>query len=114
MNRKYPSKLFYCGILTTFLFRNIYLSVPGFLLSLIGLWKKSFLGIGLAILAIDLILSVMEQIRIQDAALTPSDNPEFNELMEALTGPGGLDAFGKLMDEKIKSAQPIELPEEEH
>lgn len=113
MKRKYPAKLFYWGIFINFLFRFMYLSVPGLILSIIGIWVKPCLWIGLSILTIDLILSVTEQIRIRNTALTPSDNPEFNELMEALTSPGGLEAFGKILDEKMKSAQPVNSDENE-
>ncbi len=113
MKRRYPAKLFCWGILTNFLFRFIYLSVPGIVLCIIGIWLKTCLWMGLGILCIDLIISVVEQLRIRKAALTPSDNPEFNQLMEALTGPGGLGAVGKVLDEKIKSAPPIEVIEPE-
>ena len=46
--------------------------------------------------------------------ITPSDNPEFNELMEAFCGPGGLEAFGKVLDEKMKSNPVAESQEEEN
>jgi len=32
-----------------------------------------------------------------------SENPEFNELMDAFCSPDGLQAVGKVLDEKIKS-----------
>jgi hypothetical protein len=113
MKRRYPAKLFYWGILTNFLFHFIWLSVPGLILCLIGIWSRFCLRLGLGILVLDLILSIVEQLRIRKAALTPSNNPEFNQLMEALTGPGGLEAFGKVIDEKIKNTPPVELTEEE-
>lgn len=103
MERKYPTKMFWLFVLTNFLFHFFYLSVPGIILCIVGIWVKSCLWIGLAILGLDLILSIIEQLCIRKAALTPSDNPEFNELMDAFCGPGGLEALGKLLDEKMET-----------
>ena len=102
MERKYPTKMFWLFVLTNFLFHFFYLSVPGIILCIVGIWVKSCLWIGLAILGLDLILSIIEQLCIRKAALTPSDNPELNELMDAFCGPGGLEALGKVLDEKVE------------
>lgn len=67
----------------------------------------------LGILSLDLLLSVFKQLRIRKAVLTPSDNPELNQLMEASTGPGGLEAFGKVLDEKIKNTPPVDIIEQD-
>lgn len=113
MERKYPTKMFWFFVLTNFLFHFFYLSVPGIILSIVGIWVKSCRQIGLVILGLDLILSIIEQLRIRKAALTPSDNPEFNEFMDAFCGPNGLDAVRKLVDEKTMSTVPVEPQEEE-
>lgn len=113
MERKYPAKMFLMFVLTNFLFHFSYLFVPGIILCIVGMWVKSCLWIGLAILGLDLILSIIEQLRIRKAAVTRSDNPEFNELMDAFCSPGGLEAFRNVVDEKIKSAQVSESHEEE-
>ncbi len=60
---------------------------------------------------LDLILSIIEQLRIRKAAVTESDNPEFNELMEAFCN-GGLDAFGDVVNSKIQSASAQSQPSE--
>ena len=104
MERKYPPKAFWKFVLTNFLFHFFYLSVPGIILCIIGIWVKTCLWIGLAILGLDLVLSIIDQIRIRKAAVTRSDNPEFNKLMDAFCSTDGLDAFGKVLDEKIKPA----------
>ena len=114
MEKQYPAKMFWFFVLTEFLFHFFYLSLPGIILCIVGIWVKPCLWAGLAILLLDLVLSMIEQMRIRKAAVTPSDNPEFNELMDAFCGPGGLEAFGEVLDKKIKSAQPIEPPEEEN
>ena len=114
MERKYPTKMFWFFVLTDFLFHFFYLSVPGIILCIVGIWVKSCLWIGLAILGLDMILSIIEQLRIRKAAVTPSDNPEFNELMDAFCSPGGHEAFGKVLDEKIKSSSAAEFQEGEN
>ena len=103
MKREYPTKMFLLFTLTNFLFRLFYLSVPGIILCIVGIWIKSCLYIGLAILGLDLILSIIEQLRIRNAAVSYSENPEFNELMDAFCSSDGLQAFGKVLDEKIKA-----------
>lgn len=113
MERKYPIKMFLFFVLTNFLFHFFYLSLPGFLLCIVGIWVKPCLWAGLAVLLLDLILSIIEQLQIRNAAITQSDNKEFNELMDAFYGPGGLDAFREVMDEKIGNAPSTEATEEE-
>ncbi|MBE5866673.1 MAG: hypothetical protein E7292_10775 [Lachnospiraceae bacterium] len=108
MKRKYPTKMFWFFVLTNFLFHFFYLSIPGIIFCIVGIWVKPCLWIGLAILGLDVILSIIEQLRICKAAVTRSDNPEFNELMDAFCSPGGFEAFGKVLDEKIQSAPSVE------
>lgn len=114
MERKYPTKMFWLFVLTNFLFHFFYLSVPGIIFCIVGIWVKSCLSIGLVILGLDLILSIIEQLCIRKAALTPSDNPEFNELMDAFYGPGGLEAVRKIVDDKINSTNTADPHEEEN
>ena len=80
-----------------------YVSVPGIILCIVGIWIKTCLYIGCAVLGLNLILSIVEQSRIRNAAVSHSENPEFNELMDAFCSPDGLQAVGKVLDEKIKS-----------
>ena len=114
MERKYPTKMFWLFVLTNFLFHFFYLSIPGIILSIVGIWVKSCLWIGLAILVLDVILSIIEQLRIRKAAITSSDNPEFNELMDAFCGPDGLDAVRRIVDAKIASTPPVEPDTDEN
>ena len=113
MERKYPTKMFWFFVLTNFLFHVFYLFISGIILCIIGIWVKSCLWIGLTILGLDVILSIIEQLRIRKAAVTPSDNPEFNELMDAFCGPDGLDAVRKIVDQKIQSTSLVSPQEEE-
>lgn len=112
MERKYPTKMFWLFVLTNFLFRFFYLSIPGIILCIVGIRVKSCLWIGVAILGLDAILSIIEQLRIRKAAVTPSDNLEFNELMDAFCGPGGLESVRKIVDAKTEATHPIEPQED--
>ena len=114
MERKYPVKMFLLFVLTNFLFHYFYLLIPGIVLLIAGIWSGPCLWGGLALLGLDLILSVIEQLRIRKAAVTPSNNPEFNQLMDAFCSPGGIEAFGKALDEKIKAANPDRPQEDEN
>ena len=113
MKRKYPAKMFWLFVLTNFLFHFFYLSIPGIILSIVGIWVKSCLWIGLVILGLDVILSIIVQLHIREAAVTPSDNPEFNELMDAFCGPDGLEAVRKIVDAKIGATPSAEPQEDE-
>lgn len=112
MERKYPTKMFWLFVLMNFLFHFFYLSVPGMILCIVGIWIKPCLYIGLVILGLDLIFSIIEQLRIRNAALSHSENPEFNELMDAFCSSDGLQGFRKVLDEKMKSTPDDEFQRE--
>jgi fatty acid desaturase len=111
MERKYPTKMFWLFVFTNFLFHFFYLSIPGIILCVVGIWVKPCLWIGVTVLGLDAILSIIEQLRIRKAAVSHSDNPEFNELMDAFCGPDGFDAVRSVLDEKIKTAPVVEEDE---
>lgn len=111
MARKYPRKMFWFFVLTNFLLHFFYLFIPGIVLCIVGIWVKSCLWIGLAILGLDVILSIIEQLRIRKAAMTHSDNPEFNALMDAFYSPDGLEAVRKIVDAKTEATPPVEPQE---
>ena len=113
MERKYPTKMFWLFVLTDFLLHFFYLSIPGIILCIVGIWAKPCLWIGLAILGLDVILSIIEQLRIRKAAVTPSDNPEFNELMDAFCSPDGLEAVRRIVDARIEATPPVKSQEDE-
>lgn len=105
MERKYPQNWFWAFVFTNFLFHYFYLFVPGVLLCLVGIWVRTCLWIGVGVLVLDGALSILDQLRIRKTALTKSDNPEFNQLMDAFCGEGGLQAFGKVLEEKAGTSQ---------
>lgn len=103
MKRKYPLKMFLLGMAMNFIFHYFYLFLPGLIFCLIGIGNKKCLAIGLAFWLLDLILSFVEQLRIRKASLSESDNPEFNELMDAFYGPDGPEAFGEAMQKRMQN-----------
>lgn len=98
--------MFWLFVLTNFVFHFFYLFVPGIILCIVGIWVRVCLWIGLAILGFDLILSLIEQMLIRKAAVSKSDNPEFNEMMDAFCGPGGIEDFRKDFEQKLESSKP--------
>ena len=81
-NRKYPVSLFIIGLITNFLFHFFWLFIPAVILLIVGIWVKLCGYIALTLLVIDLILSVVEQIRIRNTFLNDSDNPQFKEFQD--------------------------------
>ena len=113
MDRKYPAKLFWFNVLTDFLFYFFYLLISGIILSIVGIWVKLCLLIGLSILGLDLILSIIKQLRIRKTFLTLRDNPELNELIDAFSGPDGLETFRESMNAKIAASSCVDSQEDE-
>lgn len=110
MKRKYPFKLFLLMVLLNFTIRHFYFFLPGVILCLVGIGNKLCLALGLALLLVDLIVSVVEQLQIRKASLEESDNEEFNELMDAAFASDDPDAFRKIIEEKM---QPVTADETE-
>ena len=108
MERKYPAGMFWFFVLMNFLFHFLYLSVPGIILCFVGILVKPCLWIGLAILGLDAILSIIDQLRIRKTVLTPSGNPEFDKMMDECYGPEGLDAIKKMIRERNNAENGID------
>ena len=87
-NRKYPAGLFVIGFITNILFRFSWLFVPSVILLIIGIWVKPCLYVGLTVLFLDVILSLIEQIKLRQAFFEESDNPDFQEFQDALSKEG--------------------------
>ncbi len=113
MKRRYPAGMFCLFVLFNFFLHFFYLSIPGILLCIAGIWNKVCLLIGAGVLLLDLLLSIIEQMKIAAAATSESDNPEFNELMDAFCT-GGLQAFGEVVDAKMQAQNTPASPNAEH
>lgn len=107
MKRKYPAKMFRISVLTNFIFHFSYLFIPGIILCIIGFWAKACLWIGLILLGLDLVFSIVEQIRLRQSIETPSGNPEYDEIMDALCGPGGFKSVKNIVDGIIEEQSSV-------
>lgn len=112
MKRKYPFKLFLMMVLLNFTIRHFYFFLPGLVLSIIGIWNQTCLALGLALLLVDLIVSVVEQLQIRKTALEKSENEEFNELMDAAFASDDPDAFRRIIEEKLPPVSAEEAQEQ--
>ena len=105
-NRKYPTSLFIIGFITNILFHFFWLFIPCVILLIIGMFVKTCLYIGLALLLIDILLSLIEQFRIRQAFLEESDNPDFRAFQDALSKGGNWrDNIGELLNQKMSDPQ---------
>ena len=105
-NRKYPTSLFVIGFITNIVFHFFWLFVPSIILLIIGLFSKTCLNIGSALLFLDIILSLIEQIRIRQTCLKESDNPDFKELQDALSKDGNWkDNITEFLNQKISDSE---------
>lgn len=85
MNNKYPTSLFIVGFITNLLFHFFWLLVPSIILLVVGIFVKPCLYVGVIVLAIDILLSLIRQIRIRNTFLEESDNPDFGAFQDALS-----------------------------
>lgn len=113
MKRKYPAGMFWGFVLSNFFFRFFYLFAIGAILCIVGIWVRICLWIGLAVLALDAVISIIDQLRLRKVAIEESDNAEFNELMDAFLGPDGLDATREIVEGKINDTPPEKSEDED-
>ena len=82
-DRKYSSDLFLTGFLMNLLLRRFYLFVPSLILSLIGIWSKACLYIGLALLALDIVICLVEQL-LYKRTVEANEDPDFQPFADAM------------------------------
>ena len=101
-NRKYPIGLFIFGFISNILFHFFWLFVPAVILLIVGIFIKPCLYVGLAVLLTDVILSFVEQMKIRQAFLAESSNPDFRAFQDALSKEGNwMDNIGELLNQRI-------------
>ena len=94
------------AVFANFLFRFFYLSIPGIVLCVVGIWVNPCLWIGLAFLGLDIILTTIDQLRIRKTVMTHSDSPKFNEFMDAFNASDELEIARRIED---KAEEPESL-----
>ncbi len=98
-DKKYPVSLFVIGVLMN-LTKNFFLFFPSIVLLIVGIWVKWCLFIGAALLLLDVIISLIEQIQIRSATIN-SDNPNFKEWQDAILSSDWKNNVKDLIESKI-------------
>ena len=101
-NRKYPASLFIIGFITNIVFRFFWIFISCIILLIIGIFVKPCLYIGLALLLIDILLSLIEQFCVRQVFLEESKSPDFRAFQDALSkDENWRDNIGELLNQKI-------------
>ena len=98
-DNKYPVSLFVIGVLMN-LTKNFFLFLPSIILLIVGIWVKWCLFVGVALLLLDVIISLIEQIQIRNATIN-SDNPNFKEWQDAILSSDWKNNIMDLTESKI-------------
>lgn len=104
MEKKYPKDLFFWGFIIN-LIRHFYLLIPGIIFVVIGVWSETSLCIGVILLAIDIFLSLIEQIQYKNITEN-SDNTEFQPFQEAVMSKDWKNNLMKMLEDKINDVDP--------
>ncbi|MBQ6823506.1 MAG: hypothetical protein IJP27_02540 [Clostridia bacterium] len=98
-DNKYPVSLFVIGVLMN-LTKNFFLFLPSIVLLIVGIWVKWCLFVGVALLLLDVIISLIEQIQIRNTSIN-SDNPNFKEWQDAILSSDWKNNIMDLTESKI-------------
>ncbi len=114
-NRKYPISLFIFGFLMNVVFRFWVLFVLGIVFSVVGIFVKSFVNIGLAILLLDVALSFVEQIRLRQTFLEESDDSDFEAFKDVMSKDGNwMENVRGFLNDKISNPDNEFKPDNEN
>lgn len=80
--------------------KNFFLFFPSIILLVVGIWVKGCFFVGIALLLLDVIISLIEQIQIRSATIS-SDNPNFKEWQGAILSSNWKNNVMDLTDSKI-------------
>ena len=114
-NRKYPISLFIFGFLMNIVFRFWVLFVLGIVFSVVGIFVKSFVNIGLAILLLDVALSFVEQMRLRQTFLEESDDSDFEAFKDMMSNDGNwMENVRGFLNDKISNPDNEFKPDDEN
>ena len=103
--KKYPQKLFWLGVFMN-LIKQFFLTVSGIVLLIVGIWNKPCLYIGVFVLLIDIIIAIVTQIQYKKEMETPSDNPDFQAMQDAVLSDNWRNHIIQMVEEKITENEP--------
>lgn len=101
MKQRYPMSLFLVSLLSTVIGHYFYLFFPSVLLMLIGIWLKPCLYVGLALLLLDLFLSVKEQLLIRKTLLNGTE-PALKPFQDALQSDNWAAEVRRIVEQKVE------------
>ena len=114
-NRKYPISLFLFGFLMNIVFRFWVLFVLGIVFSIVGIFVKSFVNIGLATLLLDVALSFVEQMRLRQTFLEESDDSDFETFKDMVSKDGNwMENVREFLNDKISNPDNAFKPDNEN
>ena len=114
-NRKYPISLFIFGFLMNVVFRFWVHFVLGIVFSVVGIFVKSFVNIGLAILLLDVALSFVEQMRLRQTFLEESDDSDFEAFKDMMSKDGNwMENVRGFLNDKISNPDNEFKPDDEN
>ena len=106
MKRRYPWKLFLMGFAMNFIIYFWKLFVPGVILMIIGIFSPQCFAVGIVLIVIDLVASIVEQVKIRNTILSDSDNPDFQAFQDALSKEGDcVENIKGFVEARIESAK---------
>ena len=97
--RTYNWELFFMGFLLN-ISKNFFLWIPGLILCIIGIFSRTLLYIGLALIAAAVIISFIEQWQIKRTVET-SDNPNFSPLADAMSRDSWREELMELVEKRV-------------
>ena len=80
--------------------KNFFLFLPSIILLIVGIWVKWCLFVGVALLLLDVIISLIEQIQIRNTTIN-SNNPNFKEWQDAILSSDWKNNIMDLTESKI-------------
>lgn len=80
---RFPAGLFFAGLFTNFIARNLLFFAMGLVLMIVGIWNQWCFMAGLSLLIMDLFLSLYQQLRFRHRVMRSPDE-KMRALREAL------------------------------
>ena len=91
------------GFITNVLFRFIFLTLPAVILLIVGIWVFPCLIAGVLPVAVSVVVSLAEQLRIKKAFETESDNEDFEKFRKAVAGNDNwMDGVKEFVDARMR------------
>ena len=84
MKIKYPFSLFLIGFIVNFFFRYSILFFPGIIMLIVGIWVDRCFYVALVLLAIDLVLSLIQQLKVRRMFLSLTGNNPFIQFQNTM------------------------------